>query len=133
MIIGCTGNYRKNEYVEIINLINDFLLKKGVRCIVSSDILNSDDLDKQKVSELDILDFFELEKLSDIILCIGGDGTFLSTARRMNMNDKVPLLGIHIGGLGFLAEISKDKINESLQNVIDGKYEIEDRMRIELK
>ena len=133
MIIGCTGNYRKSEYVEIVNHINKFLSNKSIRCIVSSDILNSDSINEYDISELDILDFSELENLSDIILCIGGDGTFLSTARRMNANKKVPLLGIHIGGLGFLAEISRDNIDESLQSVIDEKYQVENRMRIQLK
>ena len=133
MIIGCTGNYRKSEYIEIVNHINKFLSAKSIRCIVSSDILNSEDINKDEISELEILDFADLENLSDIILCVGGDGTFLSTARRMNINKKVPLLGIHIGGLGFLAEISKDNIDESLQSVIDDNYKIEDRMRIQLK
>ncbi len=58
MIIGCTGNYRKSEYVEIINHINKFLSNKSIRCIVSSDILNSDSVDEYDMSELDILVFF---------------------------------------------------------------------------
>ena len=132
MIIGCTGNYRKSEYVEIVKHVNKFLINNGVRCIVSSDILNSDHITNKTLPlDLEILDFSELENLSDIILCIGGDGTFLSTARRMNQNN-TPLLGVHIGGLGFLAEISRDKIDESLKLVIDKKYKVEDRMRIEL-
>ena len=132
MIIGCTGNYRKSEYVEIVKYVNKFLINNGVRCIISSDILNSDHITNKTLPlDLEILDFSELEDLSDIILCIGGDGTFLSTARRMNQNN-TPLLGVHIGGLGFLAEISRDKIDESLKLVIDKKYKVEDRMRIEL-
>ena len=48
----------------------------------------------------------------------------------MDRND-APLLGIHIGGLGFLAEVSKKNIDKSLQFIIDQKYRIEKRMRIE--
>ena len=44
----------------------------------------------------------------------------------------VPLLGIHIGGLGFLAEVSKENINKSLESIINQNYSIEERMRIEL-
>ena len=133
MIVGCTGNYRKSEYLDIVNHVDEFCSKNNVRCIVSSDMLNSNDIDKQKISKLDILDFSELEKIADIMLCIGGDGTFLSTARRIGLNRNIPLLGIHIGGLGFLAEISKDKIDESLQYVINQEYKVEDRMRIQLQ
>ena len=134
MIVGCTGNYRKEDYLNIINHINNFLSEKDVKCVVSSDILNLENFKEQKISQnLELLDFSKLEEISDIILCIGGDGTFLSTARRMGDDSRVPLLGIHIGGLGFLAEVSKDKINESLEFVINKKYKVEDRMRIELK
>ena len=101
MIVGCTGNYRKSEYLDIVNHVDKFCSKNNVRCIVSSDMLNSNDIDKQKISKLDILDFPELEKIADIMLCIGGDGTFLSTARRIGLNRNIPLLGIHIGGLGI--------------------------------
>ena len=132
MIIGCTGNYRKSEYIDIITCVNQFLSEYNIRCIVSSDLLNAPDINKNDINKrFDILDFSELEKISDIILCIGGDGTFLSTARRMNNLD-IPLAGIHIGGLGFLAEISKENLKQSLQYIVDKKYKIEERMRIEL-
>ena len=115
MIIGCTGNYRKSEYFNIINHINDFLSQNNIKCIISSDLYNAEYIDKDNIdSSLDIVEFDELEKLSDIILCIGGDGTFLSTARRMNRAD-TPLLGIHIGGLGFLAEVSRENMDKSLE------------------
>ena len=41
MIIGCTGNYRKSEYLDIVQHIDTFLSKCNIRCIVSSDMLNS--------------------------------------------------------------------------------------------
>ncbi len=132
MIIGCTGNYRKSEYLDIITYINNFLVKKNIRCVISSDLFNTDNINKDDIARsFDIIEFSELENISDIILCIGGDGTFLSTARRME-NPDTPLLGIHIGGLGFLAEVSKENLNQSLQYIVDKKYKIEDRMRIEL-
>ena len=48
-----------------------------------------------------------------MILCIGGDGTFLSTARRLEDVD-IPLLGIHIGGLGFLSECTEENLDDSI-------------------
>ena len=123
MVIGCTGNYRKSEYFEIVKYINNFLSKNDIKCVVSSDLYNTENLDKNLVKNLEIIEFSELEKLSDIILCIGGVGTFLSTARRLE-NVDIPLLGIHIGGLGFLAEVSKDNINHSLQYIINKNYSV---------
>ena len=132
MIIGCTGNYRKSDYIDIVTHINDFLSKKNIRCIVSSDLYNSNDITQPEIDDnFEVLDFTDIEELCDVILCVGGDGTFLSTARRLT-NINIPLLGIHIGGLGFLAEVAKDNIEQSLECLLNGNYNIEKRMRIEL-
>ena len=131
MIVGCTGNYRKDEYIEIIQHVNKFFSKSGIRCIISSDLYNLENINRQVLGELEIIDFSDIEKIADIISCIGGDGTFLSTARRLT-NCNIPLLGIHIGGLGFLAEVSKDNIDKSLQFLVDKNYSFEERMRVEL-
>ena len=132
MIVGCTGNYRKPDYLDIINHINIFFSKNNIKCLVSSDLYNSEDISDSNIdSKLDIVEFSELEKKADVMLCIGGDGTFLSTARRM-CNHNLPLLGIHIGGLGFLADISKEDLDKSLQLLINKEYVVESRMRIDL-
>jgi NAD+ kinase len=75
------------------------------------------------------LEFSELVTRSDIILTIGGDGTLLSTARRMEAKIK-PILGIHIGGLGFLAESTRQTMEEAIQYIFNGDYLIEDRMML---
>ena len=132
MIIGCTGNYRKSEYFDIIKHVNLFLSKNNVKCMVSSDLYNSDIINGfEPDDKLDIVDFLKLEEICDVILCIGGDGTFLSTARRLS-NIDVPLVGIHIGGLGFLAQVAKENLEQSLRCIINKDYQIEERMRIEL-
>ena len=49
----------------------------------------------------------------DFLLCLGGDGTLLSGVRLFS-NPMVPVLGVHIGGLGFLAQIDPDELIEKL-------------------
>lgn len=63
----------------------------------------------------------------DIVLALGGDGTILSAARVVG-NRGVPIAGINLGGLGFLAEVAVEEINERLQTIQDGDYLIEERM-----
>jgi len=82
------------------------------------------------------LSFFStLEDFSgeyDILLSIGGDGTFLESATFVK--DKgIPIAGINSGRLGFLANISKSEMESALKNILNKSYSFEERELIELK
>ena len=64
-----------------------------------------------------------------IALSIGGDGTFLRTAQRVG-DKEIPILGINTGHLGYLADVKVDEINNKLQNLFEGRYQIEPRTMI---
>lgn len=64
----------------------------------------------------------------DLIISIGGDGTFLKSAR---LSCEKPLIGIHTGTLGFLTEINAENIRESLIEILNENYHIEERMMLE--
>ena len=68
----------------------------------------------------------------DIALSIGGDGTFLRTVLQINKQN-IPILGINIGRLGFLADISRDQIDETLDELFRGDYKIEERSLLRLE
>ena len=61
------------------------------------------------------------------IVVMGGDGTLLSVARHY-VSLGVPILGVNVGGLGFLTEISLDELYPSMEQVLAGKYQVEERM-----
>ncbi len=67
---------------------------------------------------------------SDIIVSFGGDGTMLASAQRAIAFDK-PLLGVNLGKLGFLAEVTPDVLAETLRMVIEGRYAVEERLALE--
>ncbi len=62
----------------------------------------------------------------DALFSIGGDGTFLRASRLVAKSRK-PVLGIHLGGLGFLADVSVENYRERLIDFLKGKYTIEER------
>ena len=67
---------------------------------------------------------------ADFILVLGGDGTILSVARVAAEKD-IPVLGINLGRLGFLAEIEQNALEEGLKSLFSGAFVIEERMMIE--
>lgn len=67
---------------------------------------------------------------SDLVISLGGDGTLLTAARALVDKD-TPLLGINMGRLGFLADVSIDDFETHLKDLVDGKYTVEKRFFIE--
>ena len=73
----------------------------------------------------------DIPQAAEIAIVLGGDGTLLSVARFLE-NRSTPIIGVNLGGLGFLTEISKETCYRELQTIVDGKYEIEERMRLQV-
>jgi len=68
----------------------------------------------------------------DLLVVLGGDGTLLRAAR-LAASAGVPLLGVDLGTLGFLAEVAPDQLPEALARVASGAYVLEERVRIEVR
>ena len=71
-----------------------------------------------------------LVDFADIVIVFGGDGTFLKAARTFAASD-VPILGINLGQLGFLTDIEVEMLEDGLDKLLAGKYQIEERMILE--
>lgn len=65
----------------------------------------------------------------DIIIVFGGDGTLLKTASFASVHS-IPVLGINLGTLGFLAEVEKQELTKSLDKLLSGDYVTEERMML---
>jgi len=72
----------------------------------------------------------ELLAASEAVITIGGDGTFLAVAHLCRFTQK-PVIGINLGGLGFLTDIGRENIETSLQKIREGRYAILSRMVLE--
>ncbi len=73
----------------------------------------------------------EMFEKSDILICIGGDGTLLSLSRRSYAYNK-PILGINAGNLGFLTDIQLFEIEEFIDKIFRGEYRIDHRMVLDV-
>ncbi|HPX92953.1 MAG TPA: NAD(+)/NADH kinase [Bacillota bacterium] len=66
----------------------------------------------------------------DLMICLGGDGTFLSAAHHESSRD-LAKTGVNLGSVGFLQEIDPDRMEEALARLVEGDYEIEYRSLLE--
>ncbi|MEE9396827.1 MAG: NAD(+) kinase [Methylococcales bacterium] len=74
----------------------------------------------------------ELGGNCDLVISIGGDGTFLTAARALSPHD-VPIVGINLGRLGFLVDISPNEMADRLDEILGGEYLAEDRFLLRAK
>lgn len=72
----------------------------------------------------------DISQNCDLAIAVGGDGTILSAARSFS-SANFPLLGINVGRLGFLADLSPDELDISLSEILDGHYREENRFLLE--
>lgn len=83
----------------------------------------------QKGLESNIHPAGDFDHEATLVLTIGGDGTLLKAAR-FYAPKNVPVLGINLGRLGFLAQANLDEIESSVEKLINGEYKIQSRMML---
>jgi len=123
---GIWGNTEKKSFWTILPKILSWSKKKNINAHVTSRIishLNGTDLQVGVINSKEIL-----QKL-DFMLVLGGDGTFLSLARAIEYSN-TPILGIHLGDLGFLAKVTLEDLFIRLDQVSKGDFFLENRILI---
>ena len=81
-------------------------------------------------TELSQVSLKQLVNGADLVISLGGDGTLLTAARAL-VDIDTPLLGINLGRLGFLADVSFDRFETYLDAVVEGRYTVEQRFFIQ--
>ncbi len=130
MNFGITGNVEKSKAMEIIPRFVSLLKDQQIDYSIDK---NLEPLCPGFASSR-FLPLSQIGKSCDILISFGGDGTMLSTVRKLGMSEP-PILGVNVGSLGFLAEIPVHELEETLDDLVKGRYTIVKRMllKIELK
>ena len=118
---------------DLSNGIDNEALNLMINSISNLDInLYIDKSSNNKNENFTVLEHKEFVKKVDIVVVFGGDGTLLNAARKY-LNYDIPILGINMGNVGFLTDISTDNFEKTIKEVLDGKCKIEERNLVSAK
>jgi NAD+ kinase len=119
--IGIICKIGRPEPVEILKEFLPWLRKKGYKVFLDSEtagVLNMEGYSRAQIPSL-----------VDVVIVLGGDGTMLAVARLVG--DKgVPILGVNLGGLGFITEVNRDEIFDAVDKALGGACSIEERIML---
>ncbi|HIS30861.1 MAG TPA: NAD(+)/NADH kinase [Candidatus Limivivens intestinipullorum] len=115
-------NAQKDPELTVTRGIKEYLEEKGKTCLIPEKNPAADAGYRYTDARLIPGDV-------DCVLVVGGDGTLLQASRDLRGRD-IPLLGINMGTLGYLAEIDRGGIRTALDRLIGGNYTVESRMML---
>lgn len=115
-------NRDKDQNLRFTEEIVQYLKEHGKKCQVQQ-------AERRVEGEYHYTDPALIPEDTQCILVLGGDGTLLQAARDV-VHREIPMLGINLGTLGFLAEIDKTSIYTALDKLFEDDYEIEERMML---
>lgn len=109
------ANWGKEEAQHLSATICEYLTEKGIECTIWRTTIEQD---KPIVAEN-----------TDLVICLGGDGTVLYCARYLQTLG-VPILAINLGSFGYITEISVDEWKEAVDRFLEGSYTLSRRLMI---
>jgi len=121
--VGVCLKPNQNEVEPVVRRLEEWLVERGVEVLFGPDCVSSDGVGGSPVGEL--------AETCDLLISLGGDGTLLSVARGIG-TQRVPILGVNLGTLGFLTEVNVDELYELLEGVLAGEWQVVSRMRLEV-
>lgn len=124
------GNSFQPRKSQSLMRVLDFLRSKGASIIFDRTFY--DFLTAEQNRELGNVGTFDGDDFNaDYVISMGGDGTFLKAAVRVGIKS-IPLIGINMGRLGFLADVLPGEVESALQAVLEGNYNIEEHTAIQI-
>jgi len=115
--VGIVSRSASRDAIRTASELTDWLMRRGIEVSLDEPSLRA-----RKLSGVEPLDDGENQ---DLVVVLGGDGTLLSVAR--TVKSRAPLLGVNLGRLGFLTELTRSELYPSLVKILGGDFELEER------
>ncbi|AFT67499.1 MAG: NAD+ kinase [Cycloclasticus pugetii] len=120
--IGLISKPNATDISATVQALYTLLIDANINIVVDEETAHHISLPSEHIMSIS-----ELADQCDLIMSIGGDGTLLSAARAL-VDKKVPLVGINLGRIGFLVDISPEEMNVQIRQILEGHYHEEERI-----
>ncbi len=120
--IGIISKSGKPEPPGILKELIPWLTGKGFNVFI--------DLETSEVMGIKGYSRSEMPELVDVVVVLGGDGTMLGAARLV-AEKGIPILGVNLGGLGFITEVNQSDIFTAIDTMLKGECTVEERIMIQ--
>ena len=124
---GLVGKYHSADVAESLPLLAAYLRNHGVRVLIEESIAAS-----VGASEWEVASYETMGSEADVAIVLGGDGTMLFAGRRL-AEFGVPLAGVNQGRLGFMTDISRDRMLEGVADLLAGRFTADPRVLLEVE
>src|SRR6266498_2620392 len=121
--VGLVAKYQEPKATQMVRWLIPWLKKRGKKVYVENGLAHAG---AQSCSKK------QMAMKADLIVSLGGDGTLLNIAPLVE-RPEVPILGVNLGGLGFITEVAIDELESVLSETLEGDYEVEKRMTLEIR
>ena len=121
--VGIVAKYQEPKAAQMVRWLVPWLKKRGKKVCVEDGLGRNGAQSCSKKS---------MAAKADLIISLGGDGTLLNIAPLV-VRPEVPILGVNMGGLGFITEVGVDEFESVLSKTLDGDYDVEKRMTLEIR
>lgn len=125
--VGLIGKYGENDLGEHLQSIADYLRAREITVY-----LDQGTADVAQLEGVEVLDRAGLGETCELAIVVGGDGTLLNAARSLTQYD-IGLVGINLGRLGFLTDISQDNFSDKLGEILDGHSQLDERLLLQAR
>ena len=121
------GLYAKKHHPKAVSFartVMDWLADRGLEILLEEDLAKALGMERDYVDD-------DIPERADLVVVLGGDGTLISVARHVGSRMK-PILGVNLGSLGFLTEITREETFATLERVLAGNYELSSRLMLDV-
>lgn len=131
MRIAVFGSTHQEKYLEGISLLFEQLGKYDNTLLIQEKFYNYlRDVNTLPSQEMQIIG--EQDFTADIAISLGGDGTFLRTAKRISLKE-IPIVGINTGHLGYLTDAKMDEVELVVSDIMNNRYKVDSRTLLDRK
>lgn len=133
MKVAVFGRFYNDTTSVSVETLFHYLIKNDIEAFIEKEFFTLIANHSKHIKDFSYFKVFEeLDKSFDFLVSVGGDGTILRAITFVKDID-IPIVGINTGRLGFLATIQVDAIEKALQDIIDKKYKISERILLSVE